>query len=128
MNLNRYFEQHEGHGVLATADATGKVNVALYARPHFVDNDVVVFIMAEKLTYKNLQSNPWATYFFIEEGKGYKGKRLYLQKLKEEQNEQLTNEIRRRCDYSHYQKGIRSLVYFRIENTLPLIGDNEKTS
>jgi len=37
MKLKEYFEQAEGSGVLATADAHGKVNVAIYARPHFLD-------------------------------------------------------------------------------------------
>ena len=37
MELSRYFEQAKGIGVLATADAQGKVNSAIYARPHFLD-------------------------------------------------------------------------------------------
>ena len=89
MNSNEYFEQTKGHGVLATANAEGKVNAAIYARPHYMDDSTVVFIMAERLTHENLQSNPWATYIFMEEGEGYKGKRLYLKKLKEEQNDEL---------------------------------------
>jgi len=32
MKLSEYFEQAKGIGVLATADAHGKVNVAIYAR------------------------------------------------------------------------------------------------
>jgi len=30
--------------------------------------------------------NPHAAYLFVEEGHGYKGKRLYLTKIKEEEN------------------------------------------
>ena len=37
MNLADYFENAKGVGVLATADAEGRVNVAVYARPHFLD-------------------------------------------------------------------------------------------
>jgi len=127
MNLVEYFEQTKGYGVLATADAEGKVNAAIYARPHFMGDDIVAFIMAERLTHENLQSNPWATYIFIEDGEGYKGKRLYLKKVKEEQNDQLISEICRKCDYSHYHIGTRYVVHFTIENVLPLIGDQEKT-
>ena len=127
MNLGEYFEQIEGHGVLATADAEGKVNAAIYARPHFMSDDTVAFIMAERLTHENLQSNPWATYIFIEHGEGYKGKRLYLKKVKEEQNDQLISEICRKCDYSHYHIGTRYVVHFTVEKVLPLIGDQEKT-
>ena len=127
MNLGDYFEQTKGHGVLATADAEGKVNAAIYARPHFMGDDIVAFIMAERLTHENLQSNPWATYIFIEDGEGYKGKRLYLKKVKEEQNDQLISEICRKCDYSHYHIGTRYVVHFTVEKVLPLIGDQEKT-
>ncbi|MFC1917555.1 pyridoxamine 5'-phosphate oxidase family protein [Chloroflexota bacterium] len=123
MNLGEYFNQTKGRGVLATADAEGKVNAALYARPHFMDDDTVVFIMAERLTHENLQSNPWATYIFIQEGEGYKGKRLYLKKVKEEQNDQLISEICRKCDYSHYDLHTRYVVSFNLEKVLPLIGD-----
>ena len=127
MSLGNYFEQTKGHGVLATADAEGKVNAAIYARPHFMGDDTVTFIMAERLTHENLQSNPWATYIFIEDGEGYKGKRLYLKKVKEEQNDQLISEICRKCDYSHYHIGTRYVVHFTVEKVLPLIGDQEKT-
>ena len=123
MNLGEYFNQTKGRGVLATADAEGKVNAALYARPHFMDDDTVVFIMAERLTHENLQSNPWATYIFIQEGEGYKGKRLYLKKVNEEQNDQLISEISRKCDYSHYDLHTRYVVSFNLEKVLPLIGD-----
>ena len=126
MNLSEYFEQTKGRGVLATADAAGKVNAAIYARPYFMDGDTAVFIMAERLTHENLQSNPWATYLFIEEGEGYKGKRLYLKKVKEEQNDQLISEICRKCDYSLYRIGTRYVVHFTVEKVLPLIGEHEK--
>ena len=126
MNLGNYFEQTKGHGVLATADAEGKVNAAIYAQPHFMSDDTVAFIMAERLTHENLQSNPWATYIFIEYREGYKGKRLYLKKVKEEQNDQLISEICRKCDYSHYHIGTRYVVHFTIEKVLPLIGDQEE--
>jgi hypothetical protein len=127
MNSSEYFEQTKGHGVLATANAEGKVNAAIYARPHYIDDSTVVFIMAEQLTHENLQSNPWATYIFMEEGEGYKGKRLYLKKLKEEQNDKLIGEICRKCDYSHYHIGTRFVVHFTVEKVLPLIGVLEKT-
>ncbi len=75
MTLNNYFEATKGYGVLATADSSGKVNAAVYARPHFIDENTIAFIMREKLTHANLQTNPNATYLFIESGSGYSGKR-----------------------------------------------------
>ena len=123
MNLGEYFDNAKGHGVLATADANGKVNAAMYARPYFADDKTAVFIMAERLTHANLKTNPWATYLFIESGQGYSGKRLYLRKLKEERNSELISEICRKCDYSHYKVGNRYIVRFNVEKVLPLIGD-----
>ena len=35
--LKEYFDKAKGYGVLATADAAGKVNMAVYARPHVLD-------------------------------------------------------------------------------------------
>lgn len=34
MDLNNYFENTKGRGILATADADGKVDAAVFARPH----------------------------------------------------------------------------------------------
>ncbi len=123
MNLNNYFEQNKGRGVLATADSTGKVTAALYGRPLFMDHKTAVFIMAERLTHENLQSNPWAVYLFMEEGEGYTGKRLYLKKIKEEENEELIRDIAGKCGYSHYGRYGRYAVFFNVEKVLPLAGD-----
>jgi len=125
MTLKEYFDDAKGYGVLATADSAGKVNTAVYARPHVMDEKTVAFIMAERLTHENLKSNPWAAYLFMEAGGGWSGKRLYLKKLKEEQNEELVQEICRKCDYSGYDVKNRFVVYFSVENALPLIGSQE---
>jgi hypothetical protein len=122
MNLGEYFDGAKGQGVLATADGSGKVNVAVYARPHFVDDETALFIMADRLSHENLSSNPSAAYIFIETGAGWTGKRLYLKKMKEEKNDELVNEICRRCNYSQYDTKNRYVVYFKVEKELPLIG------
>lgn len=123
MNLSDYFENASGHGVLTTADSSGKVNAAVYARPHFFDENTIAFIMRERLTYENLNTNPYATYVFIESGPGYSGKRLYLRKLREETNDELVASICRRCDYSAFEKELtRHVVFFAIDKVLPLVG------
>ena len=123
MNLGDYFDNTNGYGVLATADSAGKVNAAVYARPHFFDENTVAFIMRERLTHANLQKNPHATYLFIQSGQGYSGKRLYLTKLREETNDELIADICRRCDYSAFAEQLsRHVVFFTIEKVLPLIG------
>ncbi|MFC2018090.1 pyridoxamine 5'-phosphate oxidase family protein [Chloroflexota bacterium] len=125
MDLGEYFEQTKGRGILATADASGKVNVALYSRPHFMDDGTAAFIMAERLTYENLKTNPWAAYLFMESKEEYSGKRLYLRKIKEEQNEQLINEIRRKGYHLPSKSETKHIVYFEVEKVLPLIGSSE---
>ena len=80
MNLREYFDTARGTGVLATADASGKVNVAIYSRPHFLSDDdgEVAFIMNDRLSHDNVDENPNAAFLFIEESEGYVGKRLFL--------------------------------------------------
>jgi hypothetical protein len=73
MELKEYFESTNGTGVLSTADSEGKVDAAVYARPHILDDGSAAFIMLDRLTHHNLQSNPHAAYLFIEEGPGYRG-------------------------------------------------------
>ncbi len=89
MDLNEYFENVKGLGVLATADAEGRTDVAVYAKPHIIDEETVAFIMTDRLTHHNLQSNNHAAYLFKEEGPGYKGTRLFLTKMREEQDSDL---------------------------------------
>jgi hypothetical protein len=125
MKLSEYFEKTKGRGVIATSDSKGKVAIAVYARPHFVNEKTVVFIMADRLIHKNLESNPHAAYLFMESGERYVGKRLYLTKIKEEKNSELIDQIRRResCPVDEsYKKGTRFLVYFKVDKVLPLIG------
>jgi hypothetical protein len=124
MTLNEYFENTAGMGVLATADRDGLVNAAMYARPHVIDEANIALIMSDRLSHLNLQSNPHALYLFKEEG-GYKGRRLYLTKTKEEKDSPLIPQIRRRTYpevEGKYAEESKFLVFFHIDRTLPLIG------
>ena len=121
MEYQTYFETTKGVGIVATADDAGKVNAAVYARPHFLEDGSVAFIMRDRLTHHNIQSNPNAAYLFIEDGPGYKGKRLYLKKIREEEDSELLQSLRRRT-YPDDKKEKRFLVIFELEEELPLIG------
>ena len=125
MELKDYFENTKGTGILATADAEGKVDVAIYAHPHFFDADTIGLIMRGRLSHRNLQSNPYAAYMFIEKVQGYQGKRLYLRKTSEETDPEVIEEIRRKPkrDYSDSSDEDTYLVYFRVERVRPLVGD-----
>jgi hypothetical protein len=124
MALSDYFEATKGIGVLATADSKGKVNAALYARPHFTDEDTAVFLMDDRLTHKNLSSNPNATYLFVESGPGFKGKRIYLTRKHEEEDPEFIDALRRRhcgmCEKAKYTA--KYVAHFHIDKVLPLIG------
>jgi len=120
-DLKNYFDNAKGIGVMATSDIKGKVNAAIYSRPHFMGDNTVAFIMRDRLTHHNLQSNPHAAFLFVEEGPGYIGKRLYLTKVREEENSELISAISRR-EYPTPAGDNRFLVFFVIDKVLPLIG------
>ncbi|NLJ27398.1 MAG: pyridoxamine 5'-phosphate oxidase family protein [Deltaproteobacteria bacterium] len=123
MKISEYFKNVKGRGVLATADAEGRVDGAIYASPHIMDEETVAFIMRDRLTHSNIQSNPHAAYIFSEDGPAYKGMRLFLTKIREEQDTELLFSLRRR-DYRETDKerGPLFLVFFKVDKVLPLIG------
>ncbi len=124
MELKEYFENTEGSGILATADGNGQVDAALYGRPHFMDDGTIALIMRDRLTHHNLQSNSHACYMFIEKGPGYKGKRFFLTKVREEQDSELLQSVRRR-QYIDEKDESKFLVFFDIDKELPLVGAGE---
>jgi hypothetical protein len=127
MKLSEYFEKNKGIGVLSTADSSGKVNAAIYSRPHFMDEETVAFIAADRLTHANLQTNPYAVYLFKEDGR-YEGRRLYLTKTREEKDSPLIDEIIRK-KYKEiegkYKPESKYLMYFKVDKVLPLIGEGK---
>jgi hypothetical protein len=61
---------------------------------------------------------------FIENGPGYNGKRLFMIKVREEQNPELIKKIKRR-KYTDDGEEPTFLVYFKLEKELPLIGSGQ---
>ena len=120
MEIGEYFKVAKGTGMLATADSKGVVSVAIYAVPHVIDRENIAFIMTDKLTHQNLQSNPHAAYLFMEEEDRYLGKRLFLTKTREEKDSATLESLRQK-EYPQF-KGKEYLVYFRVDKILPLIG------
>jgi len=129
MELQDYFQNTKGRGILATADGNGKVDMAVYAKPHFMHDRTIAFIMADRLTHHNLQTNPHAAYLFMEETGGYKGRRLFLTKIREEQDTDLLYSLRsRKYPAGKVEGKPRFLVFFKIDEILPLIGTGEESS
>jgi len=124
VELKEYFKETSGIGVLATADSEGKVDAAIYSKPFVLDNQTLAFIIADRLSRKNLQSNPHAVYLFLESREDYEGKRLYLTKLKEgkgngEENEELKERYDLVCEKSKGETLF--LDYFQVDEVLPLV-------
>ncbi len=124
MNLKEYFANTNGYGVMSTSDSKGSLNAAVYSRPHVMEDGSLAVIMNNRLSHENVKDNPNAHYLFIEDGPGYKGKRLTLSFLREEQDSDLLFELCRRCHPSDLEPEgkTRFLVYFKVEKELPLVG------
>ena len=124
MHMQEYFENRQGVGVLSTADSDGKVDAAIYAKPHILEDGTIAFIMRDRLTHKNINANPHAVFLFIENTGGYKGVRLFLKKVREDDNAELIKQMTRRCLTAEEDaaKGPKFMVYFEVEKILNLIG------
>ena len=126
MKLSEYFEKTQGVGVLATTDASGQVNQAIYGRPHFPDDnddETCSFIMSNRLSHDNVKHNPSASYLFIAKGEGYVGKRLSLTVIEEETDPEKTKAVRHRNIPTISEEEGKHLVHFHIEGVRPLIGN-----
>ncbi len=125
MKLSSYFKRAKGVGVLATADKKGRVNAAIYARPHFPDvsdDNLIAFIMGDRASHDNVKVNPSAVYLFIEDAEGYKGKRLTLTRVKEDADPELVRKLSRRLPRECDDQKTRYVVYFRVDAVRPLVG------
>ena len=125
--LKEYFSHTVGFGVLSTADAQGRVNLAVYARPHVLEDGTLAMIMRDRLNHHNLQANPHAAYLFREQGDGYRGRRLHLTMIAEEQDSPRIAELKRRQSAMQRETdpGPLFLVIFRVDRVLPLIGPGQ---
>jgi hypothetical protein len=124
MTLKEYFETNKGLGTLSTADSQGKVDAAVYSRPHLMEDGTMALVMRDRLSHTNLQSNPHAMYLFKEDSPGYKGKRFFITKVKEEKNTELLESLRRR-KAAYEDDADRFLVFFKLDKEVPLVGDGK---
>lgn len=127
MNLKNYFSDKSGIGVLSTADAEGRVDAAIYARPQVMEDGTLAMIMRDRLSHKNLLENPHAIYLFIEAEAGYQGVRIFLEKVREDDNQELITQMTRRSLTPEEDKarGPKFIVYFEVKKVLKLIGGEE---
>jgi|SRR5208337_4575472 len=119
MSIAEYFENTRGQGILATADKDGNVDAAVYAKPKILDENTIAFIMRDRLTHANVKLNSQACYVFVEKERGgYRGLRLYLTKLYEEEDSERLYALRRADHKAIHETGEekRSSFYCRIQN------------
>jgi len=126
MNLGEYFAKTRGTGILATSDAGGNVDAAIYSRPYIIDDDTLAFSMLERRSFANVQSNPRAAYMFIEAGQGHEGVRLYLTMSGEETEPDTIAKIKSQHQPRRMAtEATRHLVYFKVGETRVLVGEGE---
>jgi hypothetical protein len=92
-----------------------------------MENGTLAMIMRDRLSRKNLQDNPYAVFLFIEAAEGYRGVRVFLKKIGEDQNRELLERLTRRSlsPEEDASKGPKFMVYFRVEKVLQLVGGQE---
>jgi hypothetical protein len=120
MDLKEYFANAKGTGVFSTADSKGRVNSAIYSRPHFMDDGSLGWIMPDKLTHVNLQESEGACFLWKEDGSQREGVRLYLTKIGEDTDQARISALR--SAHRGSDSAQRFLVLFKLEKVLPLIG------
>jgi hypothetical protein len=89
----------------------------------FTDAIIVRSHQSGRRASEREQANPHAAYLFVEEGKGYLGKRLTLRSVKEETDVEKIQSIHRRQRPCECEEGsTQFLVYFHVDGVRPLIG------
>ena len=127
MNLEQYFNETSGRGVLSSVGADGRLTSAIYSTPRVTEENRLAFIMREHLTYANMQTNQFAVYLFMEDQASSQGVRIYLKKTGEDNDPELLARMTRRhlTPEEDRARGPKHIVYFEVEKILLLVGDGE---
>ncbi|HEY3275654.1 MAG TPA: pyridoxamine 5'-phosphate oxidase family protein [Syntrophorhabdaceae bacterium] len=128
MTLKEYFDGNDGLCVLATADSTGVVDQAVYTKPGVVDETTIALIMLDRLSHANLASNPHASILFIEKAPASRGRRLFITKLREEEDPAAVERFRSETGYYLPAGDLKKtfLVYFHVDRIMPLYSWQEQ--
>lgn len=124
VNLAEYFAKNPGVGILATADAQGRVDLAVYETPEVIDDKTISLNMLDRLSYQNLKSNPNAAYMFLEASGNWNGKRLYLKKIAEMPGIERVRELKKNnLPLPDPALTSKFHVRFTVERIRPAVGD-----
>lgn len=122
MKLSEYFRK-PGRGAFATAGADGRTNIALYAEPHFIDEDTVVWGIIDGRTYTNLKENPNASYLYVTSSDGLSGIRLNLILTRLEDSGEMLDRIKDDTAKRVSQEAaslVKHVGYFKVAELRPL--------
>lgn len=123
MNLAELFA-NPGLGVISTASTDGRVNSAVYARPHVIDETTLVWGMTDKRTYRNLTGNCHAAFLFKASGHGFSGVRLGLELMRTEEEGDLLAAIKTHTDEvvgPGAGSAVTHAVWFKVVEVRPLL-------
>lgn len=129
MDLDRYFTEHEGTGILGTCDPGSGVDLAVYSKPVVLDEETIALVMKQRQSHHNLKANLRAAYLFLADGPGYQGLRLHLTMLREETNQSLIADMCKKQPwiYPENDDSAKYLVIFRVDRVRPLVGDKPES-
>ena len=123
MKLNEMFPAG-GKGIIAASDSSGNVNIAVYAKPHIVDDRTVAWGMTEGRTWACVKENPHAAYLYMNPGPGYSGVRLKLSLKKFLESGEMLDTVKKHTAAivsPAAAEAVRHVAYFEVEEIRPLI-------
>jgi hypothetical protein len=124
--LVEFFNKQPRLGALATADRSGRVNVAYFNSLRMLDETTVVMGLGKNRTLANLQENPHAAFMILEPGKtldSWKGIRVYLKMKSCETQGPLLEEIKGQIEKFVGRQAasmIQAAVTFQVTEIRPL--------
>jgi hypothetical protein len=113
-----------GRGIIASSDSSGNVNIAVYAKPHIVDDKTVAWGMTEGRTWKYLKENPNAAYLYMNPGQGYSGVRLKLSLKEFHESGDMLEKVKKHTAEivsAAAAEAVKHVAYFEVEEIRPLI-------
>lgn len=112
-----------GTGVIASSNAQGEVNLAIYSIPHIIDEETVAWGMTNGRTFNNIWENPRAAYLYRNPGQGYSGSRLTLELKQIEDSGKMLDMIRSHTRVIVGEQAaphVSHVAYFRVVEIRPL--------